>query len=93
MIQGVTIDNVYKKVGFKDYEDGSVTIEDKMAKLNRNIYTKREKVYIDNIWVDTKPLVISCESERLDLSNQNENYKSSENNIKQDGFVKKPRNN
>lgn len=46
MIQGVTLDNVYKKVGFKDYKQGSVTIENKKGKLNRNIYIQNEKKYI-----------------------------------------------
>lgn len=60
MLHGETIDTAIKITGIKDYEDGSVTItKDDKVKLNREGYTRREKVYKNNIWVDTKPLVIS----------------------------------
>jgi hypothetical protein len=40
----------------KSYKDGSVKILEKEVLLNYNAYTKREKVYSNNLWVDTKPL-------------------------------------
>jgi DNA polymerase type B, organellar and viral len=40
-----------------DYKEGFVSIKDKEVILNYNSYTKREKIYSNNLWTDTKPLV------------------------------------
>jgi len=46
-----------KRNTITNYEKGSVSIRDKEIHLSSNSYKKRDKVYIGNIWVDTKPLV------------------------------------
>lgn len=58
MLGGEKIDTAIKKVGYKDYSDGSVTICKEKVTINSEPYNKRERFYENNIWVDTKPLVI-----------------------------------
>lgn len=40
-----------------DYKDGFVSIKDKEVILNYDSYTKRKKIYSNNLWIDTKPLI------------------------------------
>jgi hypothetical protein len=56
--------NMYKGINVKgikqntvtSYEKGSVIIGEKGVNLNHNAFKKREKIYKNNIWVDTRPL-------------------------------------
>ena len=48
-----------KQFSIKDSYIGSVTIKRDTVNLNHDSYTKREKIYKNNMWVDTKPLFIN----------------------------------
>lgn len=56
----------YKNQGVKaikgdtyvDFEQGTVNIKDKEVMLHYNAYTKRQKIFNEGLWVDTKPIVI-----------------------------------
>lgn len=41
-----------------DYSKGSVVIKESELTLHADSYIKRRKIYKDNLWVDTKPLII-----------------------------------
>ena len=58
MYRGINVKGV-KQDTITNYEKGSVVISTKNIILNYNCYKKREKVYIDGLWVDTKPLIYS----------------------------------
>lgn len=47
-----------KTVSNTDWEKGEVSIEDKSIVLNHNSYTKRQKIYKDGRWIDTKPIYL-----------------------------------
>ena len=65
--------NMYKGVNVKaikqntivNYREGSVVIGTKEITLNYNSYTKRDKVYLKDKWIDTKPLYYDTSSSRL----------------------------
>lgn len=48
-----------KKSSLKDYNKGSVSIQDVNIILNGDVYNKRVKLYDNERWTDTKPLYIS----------------------------------
>lgn len=48
MLNGESIDTAIKSIGLKDYSDGSVTIKEENVTLNKEGYTRREKVYRNN---------------------------------------------
>ena len=90
MWQGEIIDTAIKMTGIKDYEDGSVTlIVNEKAKLNKDGYTRREKLYENNMWVDTKPLVISHDFVKHEKNVLED--KSLDNLNKETGILKKKR--
>lgn len=45
------------------YSEGQVTIGVKNVMLDPSSYVKRQKVYENDIWVDTKPLVLAFEND------------------------------
>lgn len=47
-----------------NYKEGYVNIDTKEITLKYDVYTKREKIFKDNLWIDTKPLYINT----IDLS-------------------------
>lgn len=47
-----------KRSAVRDFYKGSVTLVNTGVELNSNSYTKREKIFKENKWIDTKPLVI-----------------------------------
>lgn len=49
--------NVTKTQSTKDWVRGYVTIDNKIVTLSGNSYKRREKIYHNSRWVDTKPLV------------------------------------
>ena len=51
-IQG---ERIYSKT---DHKRGSVLIESKNINISPNSYTKRAKIFLNSIWIDTKPLYI-----------------------------------
>ena len=55
---GEKIETAIKNIGYKDYVDGSVTVRKEKVTINSEPYNKRERLYENNIGVDTKPLVI-----------------------------------
>lgn len=55
---------------YVDLEQGTVNIKDKQVMLHYNAYTKRQKIFNEGVWVDTKPIVISYKT-NLDISNGN----------------------
>jgi hypothetical protein len=68
--------NLYKGVNVKGkkedtetvYNKGSVVIKEKKIKLNFDSYRKREKIYKNNKWIDTKPLILNIDDNKK-LSN------------------------
>lgn len=48
--------NALKRNTTTNHQEGYVLIGDVKIKLDSNSYVKREKVFLDNKWVDTKPL-------------------------------------
>ena len=42
-----------------NYKEGYVNIDTKEITLKYDAYTKREKIFNNNIWIDTKPLIIN----------------------------------
>lgn len=59
MHKGNKITTSLKIINEKDYRKGSVVIKPKNVTLDPLSYIKREKIYHNNIWVDTKPLIIN----------------------------------
>lgn len=55
MYKGINVKGV-KKYSIVNYTKGSVVIDKKDIYLNYNSYRKREKIYQDKKWVNTKPL-------------------------------------
>ena len=76
MYNGINIVGI-KQNTKTNYEKGSVVIGQKAVELDNNSYKKREKVYLNNKWVDTRPL--SYNNINSYLSNNvrgNRNYNS-----------------
>ena len=48
MLKDEYIHIAIKSIGLKDYSDGSVTTKEKYVTLNKEGYTRQEKVYKDN---------------------------------------------
>lgn len=46
-----------KSETFINYKEGYVNINRKNLTLNYDSYTKREKLYVNGVWVDTKPII------------------------------------
>lgn len=66
MWQGKSVETAVKTIGYKDYEDGSVTICKEKVTINSEGYTRREKIFNNKgLWINTKPLVIYSESNVL----------------------------
>ena len=57
LYKGSNIKTGIKTYSTTDYSLGSVVISNKPLTLNADSYTKRTKIYKDNIWIDTKPLI------------------------------------
>lgn len=47
-----------------NYAEGYVNIDENQITLNHDAYTKREKIYDNGLWVNTKPLVIFSENKQ-----------------------------
>ena len=66
LYKGNSIKTGKKTYSTTNYYEGSVVISNKPITLNADSYTKRTKIYKDNIWIDTKPLIYnindSCDS-------------------------------
>lgn len=59
LFKGNNIKTGQKTYSTTNYYEGSVVISNKPITLNADSYTKRTKIYKDNIWIDTKPLIYS----------------------------------
>lgn len=58
MYNGEDIKTAIKSASITDYSQGSVVINEKEITLNAKSYLKRNKIYKDNVWIDTKPLMV-----------------------------------
>lgn len=57
----------YKNQAKKYYEEGYVNLESILIDINSNRFKKREKIYKNGIWVDTKPLNISLNNSLIKI--------------------------
>ncbi len=57
LYKGNNIKTGKKTYSTTNYSEGSVLISNKRITLNADSYTKRTKIYKDNVWIDTKPLI------------------------------------
>ena len=58
LYKGINIKIGEKTYSTTSYSQGSVLISNKPITLKADSYTKRTKIYKDNIWIDTKPLIL-----------------------------------
>lgn len=72
MYNGYNVEGI-KQNTVTNYEKGSVIIGEKGVTLNYNAFKKREKIYKNNKWVDTRPLSYNNLSS-LSNSRGNRNY-------------------
>lgn len=78
MWKGESVYTGIKIIANKDYEDGFATNTKKEnIILNHESYNRREKVFINNIRVDTKPLVINSISNNSDDTSKVKDFKFS----------------
>lgn len=58
MYKGNKISTALKISSDKNFSEGFVSIYEKNITLDPASYTKREKIYTNDVWVDTKPILI-----------------------------------
>nr|ABR20837.1 DNA polymerase [Fusarium proliferatum] len=60
-------ESAIKTTAKRDYTRGSVNIDSKKVTLNIDKYTKRERIFINKSWVNSKPIWINCVDKSLIL--------------------------
>ena len=76
MYNGINV-KATKRNTITNHEEGYVLISDKSIELNSDSYKKREKVYLEDKWIDTKPLIYNNS-----FHNNSGNNNSNDNNKK-----------
>ena len=59
-----------KTYGITSHSKGSVTIKSQKVVIDWNSYKKREKIYIKDMWINTKPLYINTLTKAIVIYNQ-----------------------
>jgi DNA polymerase type B, organellar and viral len=91
LYKGVTISGM-KVNSIKNLYKGSVVIKEDEIKLNPNVYKKREKIFKFGKWIDTKPLILNENENKLikhDISPNNKKGYIKDKILKSDKFNKK----